>query len=83
MNPQCDIGLIGLAVMGQNLILNMADHGFQVDLIEKEDNLGGNLLWLRHTLDGNTTQEFLDEMVQKTERHPKIEIHTRRPPGLF
>jgi 6-phosphogluconate dehydrogenase len=30
MNPQCDIGLIGLAVMGQNLILNMADHGFQV-----------------------------------------------------
>jgi 6-phosphogluconate dehydrogenase len=30
MNSQCDIGLIGLAVMGQNLILNMADHGFQV-----------------------------------------------------
>ena len=25
-----DIGLIGLAVMGQNLILNMADHGFTV-----------------------------------------------------
>jgi 6-phosphogluconate dehydrogenase len=30
MNDQCDIGLIGLAVMGQNLILNMADHGFNV-----------------------------------------------------
>jgi 6-phosphogluconate dehydrogenase len=27
---QADIGLIGLAVMGQNLVLNMADHGFQV-----------------------------------------------------
>jgi 6-phosphogluconate dehydrogenase len=27
---KCDIGLIGLAVMGQNLILNMADHGFRV-----------------------------------------------------
>jgi len=25
-----DIGLIGLAVMGQNLVLNMADHGFTV-----------------------------------------------------
>src|SRR6187431_3132890 len=25
-----DIGLIGLAVMGQNLALNMADHGFKV-----------------------------------------------------
>ena len=30
MNSQCDIGLIGLAVMVQNLILNMADHGFRV-----------------------------------------------------
>ena len=27
---QADIGLIGLAVMGQNLVLNMNDHGFQV-----------------------------------------------------
>ena len=25
-----DFGLIGLAVMGQNLILNAADHGFTV-----------------------------------------------------
>ncbi len=25
-----DIGLVGLAVMGQNLVLNMADHGFTV-----------------------------------------------------
>ena len=30
MNAQCDIGLVGLAVMGQNLVLNMADHGFKV-----------------------------------------------------
>jgi len=30
MNAQCDIGLFGLAVMGQNLVLNMADHGFKV-----------------------------------------------------
>lgn len=28
--PQADIGLIGLAVMGQNLALNMNDHGFTV-----------------------------------------------------
>ena len=26
---ECDIGLIGLAVMGQNLVLNMNDHGYQ------------------------------------------------------
>ncbi|WP_319380571.1 decarboxylating NADP(+)-dependent phosphogluconate dehydrogenase [Thiomicrorhabdus sp.] len=27
---KADIGLIGLAVMGQNLVLNMTDHGFKV-----------------------------------------------------
>ncbi len=27
---KADIGLIGLAVMGQNLVLNMNDHGFKV-----------------------------------------------------
>ncbi|MFN2233642.1 MAG: decarboxylating NADP(+)-dependent phosphogluconate dehydrogenase, partial [Anaerolineales bacterium] len=30
MEPKADIGLIGLAVMGQNLVLNMDDHGFTV-----------------------------------------------------
>ncbi len=30
MEPAADLGLIGLAVMGQNLVLNMNDHGFTV-----------------------------------------------------
>jgi 6-phosphogluconate dehydrogenase len=30
MEPQADLALIGLAVMGQNLIMNMNDHGFTV-----------------------------------------------------
>lgn len=30
MQAKADIGLIGLAVMGQNLILNMNDHGYSV-----------------------------------------------------
>ena len=30
LQEKADIGLVGLAVMGQNLILNMNDHGFVV-----------------------------------------------------
>jgi 6-phosphogluconate dehydrogenase len=30
-----DIGLIGLAVMGENLVLNMADHGFSVAVFNR------------------------------------------------
>ena len=30
-----DIGLVGLAVMGQNLVLNMANHGFSVGVFNR------------------------------------------------
>jgi 6-phosphogluconate dehydrogenase len=32
---ECDIGLIGLAVMGQNLVLNMDDHNFRVAVFNR------------------------------------------------
>src|SRR2546421_2281156 len=34
-NETCDIGLIGLAVMGQNLVLNMNDHGYRVAVFNR------------------------------------------------
>src|SRR5215831_5299049 len=46
MEPKADIALIGLAVMGQNLILNMNDHGFTVvafnRTVSKVDEFIGN-----------------------------------------
>jgi 6-phosphogluconate dehydrogenase len=35
MNENYDIGLMGLAVMGQNLVLNMADHGYRVAVFNR------------------------------------------------
>ena len=34
-NKTCDIGLIGLAVMGQNLVLNMDEHGYKVAVFNR------------------------------------------------
>jgi 6-phosphogluconate dehydrogenase len=31
----CDIGLLGLGVMGRNFVLNMADHGFSVGVYNR------------------------------------------------
>src|SRR5471032_3048570 len=46
MEPEADIALIGLAVMGQNIILNMNDHGFTVvafnRTVEKVDHFMAN-----------------------------------------
>lgn len=54
-NTQSEIGLIGLAVMGQNLALNIADHGFKIsvynrtaskteDFVAKNPNTPGGLV---------------------------------------
>jgi len=37
MNKLSDIGLIGLAVMGENLVLNMESKGFQVSVYNRSD----------------------------------------------
>lgn len=34
-----DIGMIGLAVMGRNLVLNMADHGFGVAVYNRTETV--------------------------------------------
>jgi 6-phosphogluconate dehydrogenase len=36
-NAECDIGLVGLGVMGRNLVLNMADHGFAVAVYNRTE----------------------------------------------
>jgi len=35
MQERADIGLIGLAVMGQNLALNIADHGYRIAVFNR------------------------------------------------
>ena len=47
MESKADIGLIGLAIMGQNLVLNMNDHGYTVAVFNRttsklDDFLEGN-----------------------------------------
>ena len=42
-NPKFDFGMIGLGVMGRNLLLNMADHGFNVIGFDKDPQKGSAL----------------------------------------
>jgi heterodisulfide reductase subunit A len=68
--------IVGGGIAGMSSALAIADHGFQVDLIEQEEILGGNLNWLQRTLEGNTTKTVLDETLLKVEKHPLIRVHT-------
>ncbi|MDY0136394.1 MAG: decarboxylating NADP(+)-dependent phosphogluconate dehydrogenase [Thiomicrospira sp.] len=67
---QADIGLIGLAVMGQNLVLNMADHGFQVTVYNRSRDKTD--VFLAGTAQGKSIQGAysLEELVG-TLSHPR------------
>jgi 6-phosphogluconate dehydrogenase len=44
MDRPADIGLIGLAVMGQNLVLNMSDHGYRVAVYNRTPSVTESFL---------------------------------------
>lgn len=60
--PVADFGLIGLAVMGQNLILNIADHGFTVAAfnrtLSKVDRFLANEAKGKSIVGAHSTEEF-------------------------
>jgi 6-phosphogluconate dehydrogenase len=72
-NKQADIGLIGLAVMGQNLVLNMNDKGYTVAVfnrtVSKVDAFKENAAKGRDTIIGTHSVE---EFVAALERPRKI-----------
>src|SRR6202142_3439366 len=63
MEPKADIALIGLAIMGQNLILNMNDHGFTVvaynRTVEKVDQFLANEAKGTQVLGAHSIQEMV------------------------
>jgi 6-phosphogluconate dehydrogenase len=58
----CDIGLIGLAVMGQNLVLNMNDHAYKVAVfnrtVSKVDDFINNEAKGTKVVGAHTMEEF-------------------------
>ena len=66
MEPQGDIAVVGLAVMGQNLILNMNDHGFTVvafnRTVSKVDDFLNNEAKGTRILGAHSLQEMVAQL---------------------
>jgi heterodisulfide reductase subunit A len=56
--------------------LSLADQGFPVHIVEKENELGGLVKNVYRTLDGLDVQEFLKDRIEAVKEHPKITVHT-------
>ena len=69
--------VIGGGIAGMTAALAIADHGFEVDLVEQNEYPGGNLSWLQRTLEGHATNRLLEDTKAALEKHPKICVHTQ------
>lgn len=67
----------GGGIAGMQAALAIADQGYPVVLVEKENCLGGNLNWLQSTLEGWDLQGFFKDTVARVEKHPRIEVHLK------
>ncbi|MCG2740385.1 MAG: FAD-dependent oxidoreductase, partial [Syntrophaceae bacterium] len=66
--------VIGGGVAGMTAALRLAEQGFEVYLVEKEERLGGNLLHLHYTIDGGDVKTFLADLIDGVSRHSSIHV---------
>jgi heterodisulfide reductase subunit A len=71
--------VLGGGPAGMSAALSIANQGFPVNLIEKEDHLGGNLAKIRRFVDGRSTSGLLDRMISAVKDHQNITLHLAAP----
>ncbi len=67
--------VIGGGLSGMTVALEIAKQGYEVHLVEKEQELGGNLRRIIYTLEGTDPQERLRELVLRVESNENIKLH--------
>ncbi len=66
--------VIGGGIAGMTSSLDIADQGFQVYMVEKQNQLGGFLHNIGRLHDGTATSEILESITKRVETHPKIRV---------
>ena len=73
--------VIGAGLAGMTAALDLARQGFQVHLVEKEKEPGGNLRLIKSTLGGEATAPFLETLCSDVRSHPGIQLYTQAKIG--
>ena len=67
-----DIGVIGLAVMGQNLVINMSEKGFKVAVFNRTFSKVKNFLDTFTTNSDIFGYKYISEMVKSLKKPRKV-----------
>jgi len=71
-----DALVVGGGIAGMTAAINLADQGFKVHLVEKEQQLGGNFRHVHSLLNGSDTQRKLNDAIESVTSHPDINVYT-------
>jgi len=66
--------VIGGGLSGMTAATGLASEGFEVFLVEKQGELGGNLRHLYTTVDGKDVRKFLQELRDRVRVEPRIKV---------
>src|SRR3954453_10096168 len=77
-----DVGLIGLAVMGENLALNIADHGYKVAVYNRTTDVMKKFIARENPPGGLARCEALQEFVAAIKKPRKIIILVKAGPAV-
>lgn len=77
IGPMPKVLVHGGGLAGLTSSLHLASLGIHVDLVEKEDILGGNALRLNKTPEGRDVPAFITSMIRETEKNPLIDVHLK------
>ncbi len=68
--------VIGGGIAGMISSLSLAQQGFEVFMVEREKELGGNLKHVYYTIEGRDTQSFLKRTIEKVKENRLIKVFT-------
>jgi heterodisulfide reductase subunit A len=66
--------VVGGGLAGMTAAMAIADQGFEVCLVEQEEELGGYAMRLHYTLEGSDPQKHMAELIEQVEKNPKIKV---------
>ncbi|MGD9326701.1 MAG: FAD-dependent oxidoreductase, partial [Desulfobacterales bacterium] len=66
--------VIGGGIAGMNAALGLADQGYDVVLLEKEEQLGGLATQLTAIIEGPKIGDYLQSLIQKVTSHANIQV---------
>ncbi|MFQ6115788.1 MAG: FAD-dependent oxidoreductase, partial [bacterium] len=69
--------VIGGGLSGMTSAIELANQDFEVYLVEKEKQLGGNLRYIHYLFNGESPQHELNSLIEKVKRNDNIHLYTQ------